>query len=328
MTAAARPHPWLDRDLVVVTGKGGVGKTTVAAALAWHAARSGLRVLAGELDATGNLDVCVLGPGAAGVGRIPASGYRPVERRPGLWTMSMDPEESLKEYLRINLRLPLVTRIGALSGVFDFLANAAPGVREVVTIGKVAYDVRQRAYDLVVVDAPASGHVVGLLNAPEAIRDLVGVGLIRGQTEWMLDILRDPARTGVVAVTTPEEMPVTEVLELVARLQDEARVDVAGVIVNRVLPEPFSVADGRVADRLRADDRRTASLLGPAGPALFEAAAFAVAMRRARQPHVERLLAGLPAGVLTAFVPWLPGAEAGPATTEAVADLLVDELGW
>jgi anion-transporting ArsA/GET3 family ATPase len=319
---------WLERELLVVTGKGGVGKTTVAAAIAWHAARSGRRVLACELDAVGNLDVAVIGPGSAGVGHRPRPGYRPSERRPGLWTMSMDPEESLKEYLRLNLHLPLVTRIGVLSGVFDFLANAAPGVREVVTIGKVAYDVRSRSYDLVVVDAPASGHVVGLLRAPEAINELVGVGMIRSQTAWMLDILRDPLRTGVVAVTTPEEMPVVEVLELLERLAGEAGTSLAGVVVNRVLPEPFSVADERVADRLRADGRRVAAMLGPVGGVLLDAASFASAMRRARAPHVERLLAAIPAETPIALVPWIEGAEPGPATTEAIADALADELGW
>lgn len=326
--AGRGPAPWLDRELLVVTGKGGVGKTTVVAGIAWNAARLGQRVLACELDAVGNIDLSVLGPGLAGVGHLAPSGYRPTERRPGLWTMSMDPEESLKEYLRLNLKLPLVTRIGVLSGVFDFLANAAPGVREVVTIGKVAFDVRERAYDLVVVDAPASGHVIGLLRAPEAINELVGVGLIRGQTAWMLDILRDPRRTGVITVTTPEEMPVTEVLELIGRLDAEAGVDLAGVVVNRVLPEPFSVPDGRVADRLRADRSRVESRLGAAAPVMLDAASFAVEMRRTRAPHLERLLASIPDGTPTALVPWIEGAEPGPATTEAVARHLADELDW
>jgi anion-transporting ArsA/GET3 family ATPase len=322
----------LDRDLLIVTGKGGVGKTTIAAATAWHAARSGLRVLACELDAVGNLDASIVGPATVGRGapREP-SGYRPTERRPQLWTMSMDPEESLKEYLRLNLKLPLVTRIGALSGVFDFLANAAPGVREVVTIGKVAYDVREESFDLVVVDAPASGHVVGLLRAPEAINELVGIGLIRGQTAWMLDILRDASRCGVVLVATPEEMPVVETEDLLVRLRDEADVDVAGVVVNRVLPEPFSVADARLARDLVADERQLASRFGPLGSQVFAAADLASRMRMAREPHLQRLLttaAREAPSAAVALIPWIPGAEPGPATTEAVADLLVDEIGW
>src|SRR6202034_4810923 len=93
---------------------------------------------------------------------------------------------------------------------------------------------------LVVVDAPASGHVVSQLAAPQAINDLVKVGQIRSQTDWMLEILSDPARTGVVAVTTPEEMPVTEPLELTQRIARETSAALAAVVVNRVLPELFS----------------------------------------------------------------------------------------
>jgi anion-transporting ArsA/GET3 family ATPase len=322
-----RPTPWLDRELLIVTGKGGVGKTTVAAAIAWHAARSGLRVLACELDAVGNLDACIVGPTGSGSAGG-QSGYKPRERRPGLLTMSMDPEESLKEYLSLNLRIGFIAKISVLSGVFDFLANAAPGVREVVTIGKVAYDVRERAYDLVVVDAPASGHVIGLLRAPDAISELVGIGQIRNQTRWMLDVLGDPARTGVVAVSTPEEMPVTETLELIDKLRNEAHVDLAGVVLNRVLAEPFSKSDERVLNTMRADSTYVSDAMGKAGVGLLESAALAVALRRRREPHLKRLLAGLPEGTTTALVSLIEGAQPGPSTTEAIADALADELGW
>ena len=106
--------------------------------------------------------------------------------------MSMDTEASLREYLRLNLRIPVVGRIGPLAKAFDFVATAAPGVREILTVGKLCYEVREQHYDLVVVDASATGHIVGQLAAPQAINDLVKVGLIRSQTDWMLDILSDP----------------------------------------------------------------------------------------------------------------------------------------
>ena len=153
--------------------------------------------------------------------------------------MSMDTEASLREYLKLNLKIPVVGRIGPLAKAFDFVATAAPGVREILTVGKLCYEVRERHYDLVVVDAPATGHIVGQLAAPQAINDLVKVGLIRTQTDWMLDILSDPARTGLVAVTTPEEMPVAETLELADRVAAETTVRLSGVVVNRVLPELF-----------------------------------------------------------------------------------------
>ncbi len=227
----------LDRQLLVVTGKGGVGKTTVASALAWQAASIGKRVLLCELDAKGDLLASLQGVSARA--SAPLS-FAPREVHPRLHAMVMDPEESLKEYLRIYLRLPLITRIGLLSNAFDFLANAAPGVREIVTIGKLAHEVRERNYDIVVVDATASGHIVGLLRAPQAINELVQAGLLRSQTAWILDILGDPKLTGVVAVATPEELPVSETADLFANLATQTNVSVQTVVVNRVFPAPFT----------------------------------------------------------------------------------------
>ena len=142
---------------------------------------------------------------------------------PNVFGMSMDTEASLREYLKLHLRIPVVGRIGPLARAFDFVATAAPGVREILTVGKLCYEVRERHYDLVVVDAAATGHIVAQLDAPQAINDLVKVGLIRTQTDWMLEILSDPAQTGLVAVTTPEEMPVAETLELAERVVPRPR---------------------------------------------------------------------------------------------------------
>ena len=121
--------------------------------------------------------------------------FVPREIAPGVASMSMDTEASLREYLKLHLRIPVVGRIGPLAKAFDFVATAAPGVREILTVGKLCYEVRERHYDLVVVDAPASGHIIGQLAAPQAINDLVKVGLIRSQTDWMLDILSDHQKT-------------------------------------------------------------------------------------------------------------------------------------
>ena len=110
--------------------------------------------------------------------------------------MSMDTEASLKQYLSLQLKLPLVARVGPLAKMFDFVATAAPGVKEIVTVGKLCWEVKERHYDMVVVDSAASGHIVGQLAAPQAINQLVQVGLVRQQTGWMLEILDDPATTG------------------------------------------------------------------------------------------------------------------------------------
>ncbi|MEO5898759.1 MAG: ArsA-related P-loop ATPase, partial [Ilumatobacteraceae bacterium] len=182
----------LDRKLLFVTGKGGVGKTTIAASLALLAAHHGKRTLVGEIDAKGNLaDFYETGP----------TSFKEREVSPGLWAMSMNTEESLKEYLSLQLKIPFIARLGPLARTFDFVANAAPGVKEILTVGKFLWEVRERHYDLVVVDAVATGHITGQLAAPAAIQELVHVGLVRDQTGWMLDILGDPAQTGVVIVS-------------------------------------------------------------------------------------------------------------------------------
>ena len=324
---SAPPLSLLDRKLLLVTGKGGVGKSTVASALAWLGAAAGKRVLACEFDAKGDLLASLQG---AGSGRSPqALTFEPRQVQKDLWAMAMDPEESLKEYLRLNLRIPFVTRIGALSTAFDFLANAAPGVREIVTIGKVAYEVRERHYDLVVVDAAATGHIIGQLRAPQAINELVGVGMIRGQTAWMLDILNDPARTGLVITTTAEEMPVNESIELIEMVRAQTGVDIAAIIANRVLPELFTVAGEKVFEKLRMPlgMARVAESVGdPAvASALLEGATLATDLRRTRAEHLHRLM-DFVGGMTTAIVPQLFDVEPGIDTTRAVAQHLADEL--
>jgi len=138
----------LDLKLVFVTGKGGTGKTTVAAALAQLAALHGKRVLLCEGDGKGDV---------ASLFETAPTDFDAREVAPGVFAMSMDTEASLREYLKLNLKIPVVGRIGPLAKAFDFVATAAPGVREILTVGKFCYEVRERHYDLVIVDAPATG---------------------------------------------------------------------------------------------------------------------------------------------------------------------------
>jgi anion-transporting ArsA/GET3 family ATPase len=311
----------LDRRLLFVTGKGGVGKTTIAAALGQLASARGLRTLLCEVDAKGNL---------AGAFETGPTAFAEREIQPGLWAMSMDTEASLKEYLRLQLRVPLLSRIGPLARTFDFVANAAPGVKEILVVGKLCHEVRERHYDIVVVDAPASGHIVGQLAAPQAIQDLVQVGTVRDQTGWMIDILSDPRQTGVVIVATPEEMPVNETLELSARLQAETKVDLAAVVVNRVLPELFGRGEEEVFRALRdeaASSALAAAVDGPVEP-LLDGAELAVKMRRTRAEHLGDLRAGVPTGVELLYVPELFQRTHGVRATRQIADALSAELGY
>jgi anion-transporting ArsA/GET3 family ATPase len=310
----------LDRKLLFVTGKGGVGKTTIAASLALLAAQRGKRTLVGEMDAKGNLaDFYETGP----------TGFKEREVSPGLWAMSMDTEESLKEYLTLQLKLPFVARLGPLARTFDFVANAAPGVKEILTIGKFLWEVRARSYDLVVVDAAATGHITGQLAAPQAIQELVQVGMVRDQTGWMLEILRDPHQTGVVIVSAPEEMPVNETLELAERLSTETVVDLAAVVANRVLPELFGRAEEAVFDALtELPEDVLAGAIGGPGQQLLEGAQLAVRLRRTRGVHLARLRSELPPGTPLLYVPYLFQRSHGARATSQVASHLGEELGF
>ena len=309
----------LDRKLLFVTGKGGVGKSTIAASLGLLAAEQGKRTLVCEVDAKGNLaDFYEAGP----------TSFAARELQPNLWAMSMNTEESLKEYLSLQLKIPLLSRIGPVARTFDFIANAAPGVKEILTIGKFAWEVRERHYDLVVVDSVASGHIIGQLTAPQGINELVSVGMVRQQTQWMLDILTDPAQTGVVIVSAPEEMPVAETLELAERLRNETSVDLAAVIVNRVLPELFTEREEALFQKLRHPDtveHLSQAAGGDIGP-ILAAAELAVTMRRTRATHLQTLRAGLDPTLPMLFVPYLFTRSHGARATRKVAELLAEEL--
>jgi anion-transporting ArsA/GET3 family ATPase len=226
----------LDKRLVFVTGKGGVGKSTVAIALGLLAARQGLRTIVAELASQDRLQ-----------GLFSENGererFREVELAPGLFTISIDPQQSMEEYLRVKAGT-LGQALGS-SRLFQAFAMATPGMRELLSIGKVwelaQLDRRTRGaapYDLVIVDAPATGHGVGLLRTPKTFADIARVGPIAHQGRTIADTIADPEFTGVVAVATPEEMPVNETLTLAGELaRDELTLDL--VIVNALYPARF-----------------------------------------------------------------------------------------
>ncbi|MDZ4826694.1 MAG: ArsA family ATPase [Actinomycetota bacterium] len=313
----------LDRRLLFFTGKGGVGKSTVAAATALLAANSGKRVLLVETDAKGD---------------VPAQfehkpvGFKPREIYPGVLAMAMDTEASLQEYLRLNLRVPVIGRVGPIARAFEFVANAAPGVKEILTVGKIAWEVREaiegRAdHDMVIVDAASSGHIVAQLGAADSIRELVDVGPVRTQTLWVADLLADPDITAVNIVTTPEEMPVAETIELVARLRAESRAPLGSVIVNRVLPELFTRADEETFEALREPDANAAlgGQVGRGATAVLDGARLAVSLRRTRAEHLAELLTAVDLPLL--YVPYLFVRTHGLRVTKMVTEALGDELG-
>jgi anion-transporting ArsA/GET3 family ATPase len=248
----------LDKRLIVVTGKGGVGKTTVSAALGLLAARSGKRTIVAEVSEQERL--------ARLFGRR-ALGHREGRLADGLHGISIDPQRSKEEWLRHQLKSGALAGLLGSSRIFQYLTAAAPGVDELVTIGKV-WDLAQlerrvggtRPYDLAIVDAPATGHGVAMLRAPRTFAQIARVGPIAKQATRIHEFLADPASTGVVVVALPEEMPVNETIDLRAALRSDMGMRIDWIVVNALLPDRFdsdevsrlAALDGKLSDAARA----------------------------------------------------------------------------
>lgn len=320
--AAAAALDLLGRQLLFVTGKGGTGKSTIAAAIGELAASLGKRTLMVEVDAKGNLTDFF---------EHPRVGFEPAEIRPGLWAMTMNTEDSLREYLQIFLKMGMVSRIGPLSSIFEFVANAAPGVKEILTVGKIAYEATLTEgvdfkWDLIVVDAAPTGRIVGQLDAPAAINELFEVGMVRTQTDWMREVLADPNRTALLIVATPEEMPVAETIELY-HATEALDVRLACVVVNRVLPELFTTDEEDLFARLGEADAVgvVESVAGAPFAPVIDAAHLAVTLRRTRVEHIRRLRDSVPLPMV--YVPYLFTRRHGKRATRLVADALYAEMG-
>jgi len=218
----------LSKRLVIVSGKGGVGKSAVAAGIAMLAQRRGLRVLAVEMGSEGGLSTHF------GTGPLE---FEPREVRPGLHALRIVRSEALLEYLSLQLRLPGMGRFGPLARAFDALATAAPAVREIITLGKVLWEVKEDKWDLVVADAPPTGQIGSYLRAPISIAELVPTGRIGAQADWMRETLADPERTLLALVTVPEELPAMETAETLTWLEKTDVTSKPMIVANRVLPE-------------------------------------------------------------------------------------------
>jgi anion-transporting ArsA/GET3 family ATPase len=232
------PSP-LQRELLVVTGKGGVGKTTIATALGLLACERGLRTIIVEVGEQARI------PPLFGIGE--AAPGAELELRDRLWSISVDPDRALLEWLQA-LGGRVSGRVLASSSTFQYFAAAAPGAKELVSMVKI-WDLtrerrrRGRGYDLVVLDAPATGHALGLLGSPRTFGSVARVGPIARQTERLSKLLEDEDRSSYLAVTHPTEMAITETLELQASLREQLARDLSAVIVNGVLPRRFSAAE-------------------------------------------------------------------------------------
>lgn len=212
--------------LVVVSGKGGVGKSALSAAVSLAAHRQGRRVLSVAMTGDGGGLTAHLGG--------PPLRFEPTEIKPGLSAMVVDRSKALVEYLQIQLGIPGFAAFGPAARAFDALASTAPGIREIVTMGKVVYEVKQGRHDLVVADAPPTGQIASHLRAMRTISELVPTGKIREQAVWMEEIIAHQTR--LILAVIPEELPVSETEETLAQLEADPTVGEISVVANRVLP--------------------------------------------------------------------------------------------
>lgn len=316
-----------DARLLIVTGKGGVGKSTVAAGLAVAAARTGRRTCLVEVESRQTFSRLF---------ETAPWDFTEREFRPGLWGLSIDPDASLAEYLEMFYGGRRLSKLVVSSTAVEFATAAAPGIKDVLLVGKVKELERRRDadgrlhYDLIVVDAPPTGRIVRFLRAPEAATELVGVGPIRSQAQQVIDLLLNGERTHVLLVTLLEEMPVAETVDAVAALR-ELGVILGPLFVNRVLQERFDEQSRKaLIDDL--EPAELAALLSKADLDLGLEAARALhdfgtahlrrlALQQQMREVVEREI-DLP----TIELPYVYGAEFGPEAVTMIATVLFEVL--
>ncbi len=232
----------LEKRLLFVTGKGGVGKSTVAASLGLAAAARGKRTIVCEIGSQEH---------TSRLFNRAQVGFHEVQLEENLWTISIDPDESMREYVLLQLKVRAMRDLLFRSRVFTYLTAATPGLKELVTIGKI-WELAQldrkvkkgRKYDLVIVDAPATGHGIGFLQTPRTFANIARVGPIHAQAQELDRFITDHASTGAAIVSLPEEMPVNETATLERELREEIGVSVDRVYMNALYPERFSNGEG------------------------------------------------------------------------------------
>ncbi len=296
----------LRKRLLMVVGKGGVGKTTVACALALEASHAGLRTLLVEVDGVGRAaQFFDLPPGPAGQAR---------EVAPRLFLMDVEGAAALAEYLMLIIPVKRVIQAVLHSRIYQYFVAAAPGLKELMTVGKIWYEAErvdettgQRRWDLLVVDAPATGHSLQYLGMPQAAWEAFPTGLVHREAERVMGLLRDPNRTAVLYVTAAEEMPVNETVELHRRVRDSLKLPAAGLIVNRVHQSDLRPEDvERLGKALHGQcSARQRALF----EAVLERAREEVGWIAINQRYLARLAQEVPLPSLT--LPYLPVEEFG-----------------
>jgi anion-transporting ArsA/GET3 family ATPase len=295
--------------VLIVAGKGGVGKTTVTAALAVATARTGASVLIVEVEGKSGLSTAL---------GVEALEYAEVDVRPGVRARTLTPDQALLEYLE-DRGLRRISRRLVRSGALDVVATAVPGMKDILVLGKVKQLERAGAADLIIIDAPAAGHAVTFLTSARALLDAVRVGPVRTQAQDVVELLSDATRCRVMLVTLPEETPVNELVDTAFALEDRAGVSLGPVVVNS-FPGELAVAGHTLAD--------DAGALGigiptPERLALDAATSFQLERYELALEQADRLAAAVPLPQIR--LPFLFH-EVGPAQVDQLADALTAEV--
>jgi len=303
MTVAAPRSPIpspIDKRLLFVTGKGGAGKTTVSAAIGLAAARRGKRTIICEVGQQQRLP---------GFFQRRGIGSEETELAPNLYALSIDPERALEEYLHRQLGSRALSSLLAHSRVFHYIAVATPGLRELVTVGalwELAQPERRAQgsrYDLVIADAPATGHGLGLLRSPKTFVDIARIGPIRGHAEQIHSFIVDPAQTGMVLACLAEELSVNETIELRDHLLTELGLVVDAVVANAVQMSRFSAREAKQLALAQRDATASAAIATVVATALREHAS--AVGQRAQLRRLKREFPGVVAVLPFLFDPEL-----------------------
>lgn len=243
-----RIDEFLDPTILIVSGKGGVGKTTVSASLALVAARQGRKVCVVEVDQKGTLTKLLSGRETT---------YEPSELTRRVWGLNITAERALAEYLEVQYHMKRISKVFTSSHFVDYIATAAPGLEDILILGKIWFLEKGRNteldFDTIIVDAPAAGHMLTFLSAPMGLSDAVRVGPVKRQSEWLVEMLQDPKRSRVHLVTLPEEMPVSETLETAAALGGKVGISAGCTFANAVYQPLFTDEERALFDEISAE---------------------------------------------------------------------------
>ena len=327
-TSTVHLDDFFEPKILIVSGKGGVGKTTVSAALALAAARQGRTVCIAEVDRKGTL------PKLFGGGELT---YEPRQMATGVWGMNIIPERSLGEYLEVQYHMKRISKVLTSSHFVDYITTAAPGLKDILVLGKIWYLEQGRAggpneprFDTIIVDSPAAGHMLTFLQAPVGLSDAVRVGPIKRQSEWLVDMLTDPMRTRVHLVTLAEEMPVSETLETSEALEGRLGMSMGPIFANAVYSELLTEQELKLLQTV-LEDGRADELIAPAKEvglrlddedldALVGYARFLEARRAIQQDHLQDLSDGVDEPVVE--LPFLFSAGLALPDIETLADAI------